>query len=328
MSASGEPGPEATPPVPLPDPATRPFAVIGVGASAGGLEAFSQFLRNLPTNSGMAFVLVQHLDPSHESHLSELLGRAAGIPVVEASEGLAVEPDHVYVIPPNTLLSISKGVLRLLPRTEGRGLNMPVDFFFCALAEDLGGQAIGAVLSGTGSDGTLGLRAIKAAGGVTFAQDATAQHEGMPRSAILSGYVDFVVSPEEMAREMVRVGRHPHFNGDWSAGAADEPAEGGNALAALFRLLRNATRVDYAHYKRSTIMRRIQRRMILHRLDRLEEYVAHVREHPEEIEALNQDLLIHVTRFFRDPEVFERLAADVFPAYDDDGGVLVALAPG
>ena len=314
MTTPGNPGSEHPPPDPPAEPAIGPVPVVGVGASAGGLEAFSQLLGNLPGNTGMAFVLVQHLDPSHKSHLVELLARAAQMPVVEASEGLAVEPDHVYVIPPNTLLGISRGVLHLLPRAEGPSPNMPVDFFLCALAEDSRRHAIGAVLSGTGSDGTLGLRAIKAAGGVTFAQDATAQHEGMPRSAILSGCVDFVLPPEEMARELARVGEHPDSSGDSSAVDAGAPVDGGSALETLFHLLRQTARVDYANYKRSTIMRRIKRRLIVHRLDRLEDYVAHVRQHPEEIEVLQQDLLIHVTRFFRDPDVFERLAAEVFPA--------------
>lgn len=176
--------------------------IAGIGASAGGLEAFAQLLRNLPADTGMAFVLVQHLDPKHESMLTGLLSRRTNIPVIEAKDGMAVEPDRVYVIPPNTDMTISDGVLGLKPRTEVRGHHMPVDHFFHSLAEDQKENAIGVILSGTASDGALGLRAIKAEGGITFAQDEkSAKYGGMPHSAVVAGAVDLVLPPEGIAKE-------------------------------------------------------------------------------------------------------------------------------
>ena len=182
------------------------FPIVGVGASAGGLEAFTQLLKALPSDTGMAFVLVQHLAPTHASALAEILSRATKMSVTEVHDESTVEPNHVYVIPPDRSMVIALGALQLLPR-EGQGLHRPVDQFFRSLAEDRRHQAIGVVLSGTASDGTLGLEAIKAEGGITFAQDATAQHEGMPHSAIASGCVDFVLPPDEIAREIVRIGK-------------------------------------------------------------------------------------------------------------------------
>ena len=183
------------------------FPIVGVGASAGGLEAFTQLLKALPADTGMAFVLVQHLAPTHASALAEILARATKMRVMEVHEEATVEPNHVYVIPPDRSMIIAGGALQLLPR-EG-GVHRPIDQFFRALAEDQGDHAIGVVLSGTATDGTLGLEAIKGEGGITFAQDATAQHEGMPHSAIASGCVDFVLPPDEIAREIVRIGQHP-----------------------------------------------------------------------------------------------------------------------
>jgi two-component system, chemotaxis family, CheB/CheR fusion protein len=293
------------------------FSVVGVGASAGGLEALSELLRHLPASTGMAYVLVQHLDPAHGSQLTHLLGRVARMPVLETTDGMAVAPDHVYVIPPDTVLSIEQGVLRHWPRGQARGQHLPVDRFFRSLAEDRGRQAVGVILSGTGSDGAAGVAAIKARGGTTFAQDGTATHDGMPHSAVNSGCVDFTLPPERIADELVRISQHPYVNGGQGDVAAPEH-DTGAVLATLLHLLHGRTHVDYANYKRSTVMRRIQRRLVLHRLDRLEDYVAFVREHPDELQDLHQDLLIHVTRFFRDPEVFEALASQVFPALVHD----------
>ena len=185
------------------------FSIVGIGASAGGLEAFTQLLKALPADTGMAFVLVQHLAPTHASALAEILSRSTKMPVLEVHDEPTVEPNHVYVIPPARSMVIAGGTLQLLPR-EGGGVHRPIDRFFRALAEDRRHQAIGVVLSGTASDGTLGLEAIKAEGGITFAQDATAQHEGMPHSAIASGCVDFVLPPNEIAREIIRIGQHPY----------------------------------------------------------------------------------------------------------------------
>ncbi len=182
--------------------------VVGIGASAGGLEAFTQFLRNLPADTGMAFVLVQHLDPHHESILSELLSRHTAMPVDQAVQGAAVLPNHVYIIPPNAAMKIEHGVLRLSPRSYQRGSHLPVDFFLCSLADDQKSRAIGVILSGTASDGTVGLKEIKMQGGITFAQDDSAKFNGMPRSAIAANIVDFVLPPEGIARELTRVAHH------------------------------------------------------------------------------------------------------------------------
>ena len=211
---------EATSPVPVPSTETsadgrESFPVVGIGASAGGLEAFTQLLAHLPDETGMAFVLVQHLDPTHESQLADLLSKATRLPVTEVTDGMAVEPDHVYVIPPNTNMTIAKGVLRLTPRGDARSQHLPLDFFFRSLAEDRQSRAIGVILSGTGSDGSLGLAEIKAVGGITFAQDEkSAKYPAMPLNAVSSGCVDFVLPPDEIARELARIGQHPYLRPD------------------------------------------------------------------------------------------------------------------
>src|SRR5262249_50282017 len=190
--------------------ASRRFPIVGVGASAGGREAFSELLRHLPQRTGMAFVFVQHLDPTHGSMLRDLLARASSMPVEEAQNGRRMEPDHLYVIQPNTDLTIDGAVLKVAPRTEVRGQHMPVDFFFRALAKDQGSYAIGVVLSGTASDGAQGLAAIKAEGGITFAQDEkSAKYGGMPHAAVSTGGVDFVLPPSEIARELARIAGDP-----------------------------------------------------------------------------------------------------------------------
>jgi len=243
------------------------FPIVGVGASAGGLDAFSRLLAALPVESGMAFVLVQHLAAGHPSALVEILSRATKMPVLEVKDEPAVEPNHVYVIPPGRSLVISRGRLQLQPRPTG-GQHRPIDQFFSALAEDQVDQAIGVVLSGTATDGTLGLEAIKAAGGITFAQDGTAQQEGMPHSAIASGCVDFVLSPEEIAREIARIGRHPFVALDDEAAILQVDGHFDRVVA----LLRRATSVDFGHYKGNTLRRRIARRMALLKLDSVAEY--------------------------------------------------------
>jgi two-component system, chemotaxis family, CheB/CheR fusion protein len=188
------------------------FPVVGIGASAGGLEAFSELLHHLPENAGMAYVLVTHLDPKHSSHLREILSRTTKIVVQEVSDGVRVLPDHVYVIPPNTNMAIRNGVLRLAVRSLTGGQHLPIDHFLRSLAEDRGSRAISVILSGTASDGTEGSRAVKAAGGVTFAQDEkSAKYSGMPHSAIAAGCVDFVLSPPAICQELARVGKHPHL---------------------------------------------------------------------------------------------------------------------
>jgi two-component system, chemotaxis family, CheB/CheR fusion protein len=303
--------PPATAPASPPSPADRAaaFAIVGIGASAGGLEAFTQLLAALPVDTGMAFVLVQHLAPSHPSALAEILSRATAMPVAEVVHApVRVEPNHVYVIPPGQNMVIAAGALQLLPR-PGPGLNRPIDQFFRALAQDQRHRAIGVVLSGTATDGTLGLEAIKAEGGITFAQDASAQQGSMPHSAIASGCVDFVLAPDAIARELVRIGRHPHVVP--TAAAADVGDEPG--LAAVLELLLQASGVDFRHYKTNTVFRRITRRMVFGKWNDLDAYVEHLRRTPNEVATLYQDILIGVTSFFRDPAAFAVLASTVFP---------------
>jgi two-component system, chemotaxis family, CheB/CheR fusion protein len=292
----------------------RNFPIVGVGASAGGLEAFRSLLQALPRKTGMAFVLVQHLDPEHESLLTRLLSHATRMPVTEVTEGVSVEPNHVYVIPPNKALGIRNGALHLLARSRQNPKHMPVDAFFHSLAENEGSRAIGVILSGVATDGTLGLEALKAAGGITFAQDGkSAKYDGMPRSAIAAGCVDFVLPPEGIARELKRISLHPYL------GRPDHPAaEYGQGhreqdLIKVFALLRNATDVDFTHYKRSTISRRIARRMVLHRLSSVRQYLKYLHENRTELLALYEDVLIHVTSFFREADTFRALKETLLP---------------
>src|SRR6266516_4459897 len=293
----------------------HPLSVVGVGASAGGLEAFEQLLRSLPNDTGLAFVLVQHLAPKHESMLSELLAKATRMPVVEVTQGMRVQGNHVYVIPPNADMSISDSVLHLSPLSPDRGLRMPIDSFFRSLADTHQSRSIGVILSGTASDGTLGLQAIKALGGVTFAQDEqSAKYSAMPRSAIAAGNVDFVLPPEAIARELKRIATHVKVLGPDERPEAEERITPDATLNKIFFLLRNFSRVDFSFYKPGTIKRRITRRMFLRKIDKLEAYLQYLRRHRDEVEALFNDVLIIVTSFFREPDSFEALKTVAFPA--------------
>ncbi|MDB5389044.1 MAG: cheR, partial [Planctomycetaceae bacterium] len=291
---------------------TTPFPVVGVGASAGGLEAFTELLKNLPPAPGLALVLVQHLDASHPSLLTEILSRETSLPVAQASDGLRVERNHVYVIPPNMSMTIEKGRLHLHPREGSEIPFMPIDEFFRSLAKDQGRLAVCVVLSGGGTDGTLGLEEVKGEDGVTFVQeDRTARQISMPRSATAGGYADFVLSPKHIASELVRVSRRiialeNQANGHQTAADAE-------GLLKIFSLIRVATGVDFSQYKRTTITRRIARRMGLVGCDTLQEYLNLLLDRPAEIHALHQDFLIRVTSFFRDPETFSHLKTIVFP---------------
>jgi two-component system, chemotaxis family, CheB/CheR fusion protein len=247
--------------------------IVGVGASAGGLEAFTELLRVLPADTGMAFVLVQHLEPKHESVLTTLLARATQMPVQEAREGMQVESNHVYVIPANADLSVLHGLLHIVRRKAPAGRHLPIDYFFNSLAESRGPRAIGVILSGTASDGTAGVRAIKEADGITFAQDpASAKFDGMPRNAIASGYVDLVLPPDRIAKELVRIARHT-FIGLPLASEIPTLAAPTEEWTRLFRLLQRATGVDFSLYKQSTIKRRLARRMAIRKVDKLPEYL-------------------------------------------------------
>src|SRR5216684_9411238 len=292
----------------------KSFPIVGIGASPGGLEAFSQLLRNLPQKTGMAFTLVQHLDPKYESILPETLSRVTKIPVREAADNMVVEPDHVYVIPPNTPLAILHGVLHLIAGTLTPGQHTPIDYFLRSLAQDRGPKAIGVILSGTASNGAQGLEAIKAAGGITFAQDEkSAEFAGMPQCAIAAGCVDLILPPRAIASELSRIGRHPYLAHRWNDPADAFSPHGANQLSKIFLLLRNATGVDFTYYEPRALHWRVRRRMVLRKLDLLKEYVAFLESSPREVEALFRDFLIHVTGFFRDPEAFLALPAKVFP---------------
>ena len=288
------------------------FLIAAVGASAGGIEAFTELMSNLATDTGMAFVLVQHLDPEHHSMLTELLSKKTAMRVKEVVNGMTVEPNHVYVIPPNATMSISNHTLKLAPRSEGRGLHMSIDHFMRALAEEQGNRAIGVLLSGSGTDGTAGLAEIQAHGGVTFAQDEeSAKYDSMPRSAVAAGCVDYVLPPKAIARELARIARHPYLVRDQGPELA--PAEN-TGLDLVFTLLRKSTGVDFTHYRQTTILRRIHRRMVVHKMEKIDEYVKYLQTNPAEIKALYQDVLINVTSFFRNPKMFDALKAQVFPS--------------
>jgi two-component system, chemotaxis family, CheB/CheR fusion protein len=287
------------------------FLIVAIGASAGGIEAATELMRNLPATTGMAFVLIQHLDPKHHSILPELLSKETKMKVKEVTDGMTVEPNHVYVIPPNASMSIQNHTLKLRPREESRAMHMSVDHFMRSLAEDQKERAVGVILSGTGTDGTLGMAEIQAQGGVTFAQDeSTAKYDGMPRSAIASGSVDHVLPPQGIARELAVIANHPYIAEPPEA--QEKPGEIAG-LGTIFQLLRRSTGLDFTHYRQTTILRRIQRRMVVHKIKQLNEYVRYIQTNPNEIKALYQDMLINVTSFFRNARVFEALKSEVFP---------------
>jgi two-component system CheB/CheR fusion protein len=302
--------------------ATDSFAVVAIGASAGGLEAFTQFLHKLPNNTGMAFVLIQHLDPKHHSLLSELLAKKTNMPVAEAKNGTIVEPDHVYVIPPNVNMGIQRRRLQLTPRLDELGLHTPVDFFMRSLAEERHGRSIGVVLSGTGSDGTSGLVTIKAEGGITFAQDEkSAKYSGMPHSATASGSVDFVLPPDQIARELARISGHLYLSQDRTrarVGGAKKLRAPDENFERIFALVRKHCAINFSEYKPGTVQRRTLRRMAIHKIGHVSDYAKYLEKHPQEAENLCSDLLIPVTSFFRDLKAFEVLKTKVFPAITKD----------
>jgi two-component system CheB/CheR fusion protein len=287
------------------------FPVVGIGASAGGLEAFTQLLKHLPSDTDMAFVLIQHLDPTHTSFLCEALAKATAMPVSEAVDGQLVEPNHVYVISPNSDIAILHDRLTLVPRSDDTRMpHLPVDFFLRSLAHERGSHAFGVVLSGNASDGTEGLRAIKAEDGITFAQDPkSAKFGGMPRSAINAGVVDYCLDIPELAAELVRLSRHPYL----AARHAQASVADDTILKQICVIVRNTVGVDFSEYKAATFERRLARRMALRRADGPQAYLALLQGDPEETRHLYEDILIHVTSFFRDPEVFDDLQAVVFP---------------
>lgn len=318
---------------PAPRPAAaKDFPVVGIGASAGGLEALEQFLGQVPAACGMAFVVVQHLDPTRKGVMPELLQRVTDMGVVQARNRLKVKPGCVYVIPPNRDLSLRRGTLYLLEPAAPRGLRLPIDSFFRSLAEDRRERGIGVVLSGMGSDGTLGLRAIKELGGLALVQEpGTAKFDGMPRSAIDAGLADIVAAPQDLPQRIAAaVGGAPAAVAD-GGGADSRNAARKGSLEKICALLRAHTGHDFSLYKKSTIYRRIERRMDLHRIDGIAAYVRYLNENPQELQLLFKELLIGVTSFFRDAPAWAALQTQALPALlaeSPAGRALRAWVPG
>jgi two-component system CheB/CheR fusion protein len=299
----------------------NPFFIVAIGASAGGLEAVTQLLKNLSPDTGMAYVYIQHLDPTHESMLSAILGRETKMKVVEAAEQLRIEPDHVYVIPPNRDMEIADGVFTITPRKAKPIVHMPIDHFCFSLAEKQKEASIGILLSGNASDGTLGLKAIKTAGGLTFAQDDSAQFKSMPHSANAEGAVDMVLPPAKIADELKRISKQAGnlrlvLPEDKEENEKEEEISIGTdeEFNVIIQLIKKSTGIDFTHYKINTIRRRIIRRMLLHKLETLSDYIKFLRANNQEIKVLYNDLLINVTSFFRETDAMEYLQHTVFPA--------------
>ncbi|MCV2368922.1 CheR family methyltransferase [Roseateles oligotrophus] len=292
-------------------PPSSPSAIVGIGASAGGLEAFEAFFKACPLNTGLGFVLVSHLDPGHESLLVEILQRSTAMPVLQAMDETFVAANSVYIIPPNRDMAILGGALQLTLPDVARGKRMPIDGFLRSLAADQGARAIGVILSGTASDGTLGLRAILDAGGASLVQEpGSARYDGMPRSAIDAGVANHVLAPDKMPALLQRLGSQTGLK---PQRAAPPPIRSANALNKILQQLRASTGVDFSLYKKSTIGRRIQRRMTLHQIDEEIVYVRYLKENPAEAQLLFRELLINVTSFFRDPEAFVTLKQTLLP---------------
>lgn len=290
----------------------RPVYYVGIGASAGGLEALESFFSRMAADSGMAFIVIQHLSPDYKSMMVELLSKRTAMPVRRAEEGMRVEANSVYLIPPKKNLSIFHGKLLLRESDHSRGLNLPIDVFLRSLAEDQAGKAIGVILSGTGSDGVRGVRGIKEAGGIVLVQSAdSARFDGMPRAAISTGLTDFILPPEDMPDRLLSF-IEPAYAARSNQLAAAMPDEDG--LTRIFTLLRERTRVDFTHYKPNTVIRRIERRMTMNQVHALRDYVKFMEGYPGEVMALYRELLIGVTNFFRDREVFEELESRYLPA--------------
>ena len=287
------------------------FHVVGVGASAGGLDALEKFFSHIPSDCGLAFIIIQHLSPDYKSLMADLLSKRTDMPVHVAEDGMPVKPNHVYLIPPRQSLTIFHHQLYLTERETGL-LYLPIDIFFQSLAEDLGEKAVGVILSGTGSDGTRGIRAIKEKGGLVMVQDEqSAKFDGMPRSAIATNLVDYILPPEQMVREALNYIQHPCLTSDpivKRSGFQDE-----DSLQKIFALLRSSSGVDFTYYKQNTMTRRIERRMGIKQVEKLSDYLHYLYQSPAELNTLYREFLIGVTRFFRDPEAFDYIKSQVIP---------------
>jgi two-component system CheB/CheR fusion protein len=289
----------------------KPLYIVGMGGSAGGLEAFEDFFKSTPSDTGIAFVLVPHLDPTHKGFMPELIQRTTSMEVFEAKDAMEVEPDHVYIIPPNKDLTIMHGILHLLEPTQPRGQRMPIDFFFRHLALDQGEKSIAIILSGMGTDGTLGIRTIKEKLGTVMVQDPqSARYDGMPKSAINTNLADYIAPAHELPGMLMR---HANLYYQMKEQPPTEMKEAVGALAKIFALIRAQTGNDFSLYKESTIRRRIERRMSVHQITDIDHYVTYLRENPDEIDTLFKELLIGVTSFFRELEAFEVLKKNAIP---------------
>jgi two-component system, chemotaxis family, CheB/CheR fusion protein len=285
--------------------------IVAIGASAGGLEAFSALLKELPDNTGLSFVFIQHLDASHKSALSDILSRCTSMKVQEAVNNMKLKPNEVYVIPPNKYIELKNNTLILTER-KAEGIFSPIDFFFNSLARELKHKAIGVVLSGTASDGVKGLETIKAEGGITFAQDEeSAKFNGMPGNAAASGYTDMIFPPGRIAAEIARISKHPFLEPE---NGKEKHNKDSSSLNSIFRILRERKGVDFSDYKQTTISRRIKRRILINKLNSIDDYAGYIKNNKDEAEALYKDLLINVTEFFREPLVFDVLKKTIFPS--------------
>jgi two-component system CheB/CheR fusion protein len=281
------------------------FLYVGIGASAGGLDALKKFLSNIPQNSGMAFIIVQHMDPTHKSGLVKILDSYTDLKVLEIVDDVKVEPEHVYIIPPNKDLGILDGKLQLMDPIEPHGLRKPINYFFTSLAQDKSDRSVGIILSGFGTDGSIGLKAIKANGGICIAQDpSTAGSEGMPSSAINTGLVDIILAPEEIPEKLLSYKKSSSKIFKKILTPEDKDIQ---SLRKIFIIIRNRTGHDFSQYKKSTVFRRVGRRMNLHQIEEISQYLRYLQENPDEVDSLFKEFLINVTNFFRDPEAFEAL---------------------
>ena len=300
----------------------KPFPVVGFGASAGGIEAFTRVLRHLDSDLGMAYVLIMHLSPNHKSALAEVVQSKTRMPVHTVKDGMEVMANNIYVIPPNTFMSLVDGHLKLAPREITTIGNFAVDYFLKALASIYKNNAIGVILSGTATDGTLGLKAIKAEGGITFAQDETAKFSGMPQNAYDSGYVDFLLPPEEIAKELARLVHVPYTNlpsDKIEAVQSKELSDHAEELKKILAIVKEKSGIDFfLNYKHASVYRRVVRRMVLNKFETLSDYTAMLKATPKEVEALYDDFLINVTNFFRDSDFYQTLSRVVFPAFIKD----------
>jgi two-component system CheB/CheR fusion protein len=291
------------------------FPLVAIGASAGGLEACRDLLKTLPANTGLAFVLISHLAPDQKSHLVEILASHTGMAVAPVEDGLRPEPDHFYILPPNQFASISRGRLHLEPRPEGRRVPMPIDYFFRSLAVDQKNRAIGVILSGADSDGALGLKAIKGEGGIAIVQaPESARHPGMPRSSIAADHVDLVLPPAEIGHELGRIGRQfmrPEVRR--LEELLPQPATEDQQFNRILLLLGTVSGIDFRQYKPATIRRRVARRMMMNRVANLHDYLRHLGSHDQELRKLHEDVLINVTHFFRDPDVWQVFKTHILP---------------